>query len=219
METFTRALVLAAVAGLVAPPPLPAESFSVTLVNGAVIESRYPPRQAPEDPQKLQLATEWGNWISLDREDVRAIHMTAAKAGGDGALDIRPRFVGTAPNDAPRAGRGSPDTSTPLDPEALLDYLLRRRLAQLEERLRQVRANTVAQFSEPPVAGRDRGAGLPLWRGTATTMDPELLRIQGLTPELVLRLQGLTEAAAVPLEGLAAAPPAAFLPPSSPPGD
>lgn len=212
MNGLTRALGLAAVAVLLAAVSAAADSYSVVLANGTVIESRYPPRWAEEDLDKLLVLTEWGNPIALERADIREIRAAGKDRGFASELDPRARFVGAAPNDAPVPGAAPERPADGSLTGAVLDHLLRHSLAAIEGRLLSARANTVRQFAEPPVAGSTPGTGLPLWRGLATAYRPEDLIVQGLRLPPVDPMKGwvLGQPTEVPLEGLAAAPPAAF---------
>lgn len=228
MKTLRRPLALAVVALAAALPAL-AESFVVTLRNGSTIETRYRPRIEPDDPQTVLLLTELGNRIALARTDILEIRSAESRPTLQRILAGQPVALGPAPNDAPAplevmGGDG------PLDLERILDYLARRQLAELERRLKMVQANTVRQFDEPPQAGGDAPGGLRFWPPAVTTLDPTLLRLQGLPAgreiETYWALQGLTPESAARLQGqgtVAGAPPALFQPatgqsPSDPDG-
>ncbi len=230
MKSLPRALALFAVSGLLVVLPAGAESFSVVLVNGTVIESRYPAQPAPDDPDKLLLLTEWGNRIALRRADVREVRATGAEAGFGRGIDTRARFVGAAPNDAPVPAFGGGGSEARDLVGAVAEYLLRSSLAATEERLQRARANTVRHFGEPPVAGTDGGTGFLIGIGPATDqrsfvpqpateLDPTLLLVQGLVLPPTDPTQGWQpgQPTLVPLAGLAAAPPSYFW--GKPPAD
>ena len=213
MQATKFATALFALFVLAAPPPAAGESCTVFLVNGTELESRYAPRVSAANPAKLELLTDLGNPISLDRSYVREIRCVTAGSGSDRTLDTRPRYVGRAPNDRPTGEAGTSPTGDASLTTAILDHLVQRRLDALESSLRRSQANTVRQFADPPVAGTPGGTGLPLWPGPVTTPSDQLLAIQGLVGPPVDPTQGwqLGQPTSVPLAGVAAAPPSAFV--------
>ena len=198
---------------LAAPPPAASESCTVVLVNGSEIESRYAPKASAVDPEKLELLTDLGNRISLERSYVREIRYAPDGSALDRTLDTRPRYIGRAPNDRPTE-EAVPGASgdAPLT-AAILDHLVQRRLDALESGLRRAQANTVRQFADPPVAGVSGGTGLPFWPGPVSTPSYQLLAIQGLVGPAVDPTQGwqLGQPTSVPTTGVAGAPPSAFV--------
>lgn len=61
-------LLLALVAG-----PAMATIFTITLKNGTVFESRYRPSEADWDASQLVFLTDWGNWMSISKDEVDSI--------------------------------------------------------------------------------------------------------------------------------------------------
>ena len=213
MQASKYATALFALFVLAAAPPAAGESCTVLLVNGSELESRYAPKVSATNPEKLELLTDLGNPISLDRRYVREIRCAPTGSGFDRTLDTRPRYVGRAPNDRPTAEAEATASGDGNLTAAVLDHLVQRRLDALEGNLRRAQANTVRQFADPTVAGTPGGTGLPLWPGPVTTPSDELLAIQGLVGPPVDPTRGwqLGQPTSVPLTGLAAAPPSAFV--------
>lgn len=117
-EKLRSPTVLVALA-LVVALPAAAEIYTVSLTNGAVIESRYPPRQHPRDEGKLSMLTEVGNWISLPKEMVADVTSETESKGFGLVIDTQTILIGWAPNDAPTG-----PVEAEMDPTTrLLNYL------------------------------------------------------------------------------------------------
>lgn len=93
-----RALVLAAMATALAAPLVAAE-FTVYLTNGTTFESRYEPRDAEWDAQKIVLIDGAGNTISLSKGEVDRVESDIGSKGFGHMLDDTTMAFGWAPND------------------------------------------------------------------------------------------------------------------------
>jgi hypothetical protein len=102
--------------GALVAGPAAAEIYTVTLTNGAVIESRYQPRQAAWDSSMIELLGEVGNWLALPKTLVSGITALSETKGFGRVLDTTTIDLGFAPNDLPleTAGQASPGM-TPLE--------------------------------------------------------------------------------------------------------
>jgi len=98
MGRTTRALAWTLV-GLMAVAPLSAAIYSVQLKNGNSFETRYEPRDAPWDSGKLVLLDEWGNLISLSKDEVEEVSSDFEAKGYGAMLDDTTMALGWAPND------------------------------------------------------------------------------------------------------------------------
>jgi hypothetical protein len=119
MASPRRALVLAALA-VAASAPLAAAQYTITLTNGLRFESRYRPRDAEYDAQKLVFIDGLGNTIAVAKSDVASVDTDSDARGYGHMLDDTAMAFGWAPNDKgeydPRAPIASSDTG-PTEPE------------------------------------------------------------------------------------------------------
>ncbi len=147
--------------------PASADVFTVTLTNGSTIESRYQPIESPSDPLKMQLLTEFGNWISLEKSAVASVVSDTEARGFGTVLDTSTIMLGASPNDAedPDAEGQEIDPAT-----ALLRYFQQQDAAQSQ-------VYSLEQFVEPSEAG-----GIPL-SFTGTTTPPIGSADRFLTPQ------------------------------------
>jgi hypothetical protein len=98
MTRTWRALVPAAVA-LALSAPLAAAEFTVHLTNGTTFESRYEPRDADWDAQKVVFVDGAGNTISVPKSDIDHIDSDVGAKGFGHMLDDTTMAFGWAPND------------------------------------------------------------------------------------------------------------------------
>ena len=76
-----------------------AESYTVTLTNGTVFETRYEPVPAEWDENVMLLNTDRGNWIGLNKEEIADIASVVETSGFGYQLNTTTLFVGWSPND------------------------------------------------------------------------------------------------------------------------
>ena len=147
---------LTAILGLVAAPAM-AAIFTVTLTNGASIETHYRPLESADDESKIKLITENGNWISLPKDLVESVTSDFEAKGYGTVLSTTTVVLGWSPNDAPAPGAEAGDA----DPTTrLLNYFQQRDSAGAQ----QPEPYTVQQFVEPNSQG-----GIPISFGSRTT--------------------------------------------------
>lgn len=96
-----------------------AGSFTVSLHNGATFESRYQPKAAAWDDNVILVLDELGNWVALERGDVKQVISDVEARGYGRVIDTTTKEFGFAPNDQPvpdEDGGGQPTReSSPLD--------------------------------------------------------------------------------------------------------
>ncbi len=167
MKTLRSAPTLVTALAVLLAIPASADVYTVTLNNGSTIESRYQPIESPSDPLKIQLLTEFGNWISLEKSIVASILSDTEAKGFGTVLDTSTILLGSAPNDAedPEAEGQEIDPAT-----ALLQYFQQQDAAQSQ-------VYSLEQFVEPSEAG-----GIPL-SFTGTTTPPIGSADRFLTPQ------------------------------------
>jgi hypothetical protein len=144
-RTFILSLALALVAGVVA-----AETFTVTLDDGASLMTRYRPKLAVGD--KVYLLTDVGNWISFDRTTVVSVTSDLESRGYGLVIDTTTIALGIAPNDRAVVGEQQEISGS----TALLNYL--------QARDAEAQSYTVPQFVEP-----EQSTGIPLSYTQETT--------------------------------------------------
>ena len=145
MNIAKRATALFVLLMLVAVTPMMAAAYRVQLKNGNTFETRYQPKLAEWDENKVVLLTDVGNRITLNKADiVDIVHDTQAKGFGT-MLDTTTLVLGWAPNDAP----------TETDPSAEAQFQ-----AYLDSLRGDRRVNTVNQFVNTEDAGQ---GGLSTW--------------------------------------------------------
>ena len=129
--------------------PASAAVFTVTLTNGAEIDTRYRPVESSSDSTKIQLITEHGNWITLPKSLVTSIESDFEARGFGTVLDTNTVVLGYSINDLPtEADAASGRTAT----DALLDFL----------RGPQADPFTASQFGEPVEVGGSPTGGVPI---------------------------------------------------------
>lgn len=120
--------------------PAAAETYTVTLTNGSVFESRYSPRQASWDAGMIELSTETGIWIALAKSTVSSITASSETKGFGRVIDSTTVDLGFAPNDLPVA-----------------PVTVDNSMVALQEAMN--RSYDIQQFAEPSQAGRGTGGG------------------------------------------------------------
>jgi hypothetical protein len=146
-----------AVLAMLVALPAAAEYHTIKLKNGNEIDSLYRPRLASEGGDKVLLATETGNWISLPIDAIESVVSHIEARGFGKVINTTTILIGTAPNDAEVP---DPDAD-PLDPTTrLLNYFESQSGAEQAP-------FTVEQFAEPNSVG-----GIPL--GFTNTTTPPL---------------------------------------------
>jgi|CXWL01.1.fsa_nt_gi hypothetical protein len=105
-----RQLGLVVACTLLAALPASAEIYTVMLKSGNSFDSRYPPRVAAYDANKVLVFTEWGNWMAVDRNDVSEVTTQTATMGYGTVLDTTTISLGTMANDKAEEGQGAPPT-------------------------------------------------------------------------------------------------------------
>ncbi len=145
-RTSILCLALALVAGAVA-----AETFTVTLDDGASLLTRYRPK-LPASGDRVYLLTDVGNWIAFDRASVVSVTSDLESKGYGLVIDTTTIALGTAPNDR-QVVEEQAEISGDM---ALLSYLRARDAA--------AQSFTVPQFVEP-----EQATGIPLSYTQETT--------------------------------------------------
>lgn len=135
-------LVVAAAGFLLVAAPMAAELFTVELESGTEFETRYQPREAPNDSDRVMFITSQGNWISVDKREIAEIVSVAEEKGYGKVIDTTTIEMGVLPNDRPQ-----------VDPAAQQE---RQSRSALEDYL--TRDYSVDQFVDPGEAG---GGGVP----------------------------------------------------------
>lgn len=105
MIRTTRVVALVALA-FAATAPLQAALFTITLTNGTSFESRFRPRDAQYDAQKVVFQDETGNLIALAKSEIDSIESDVGAKGFGHMLDDTTMAFGWAPNDK---GESRPD--------------------------------------------------------------------------------------------------------------
>lgn len=146
MRTLRLPLAIVTALVLVGVVPAMAEEFTVHLKNGNSFNSRYKPRIAGWDENKIVVLTDIGNRITLLKDDVVDITHDTDVRGFGTVIDTTTIVLGWAPNDAP--------TDQSVDPAAeWMKYL---------QELNRPQSFDVNQFVNTEDAGQ-QGGGLPAW--------------------------------------------------------
>lgn len=141
-----RALILLALAAVLAAPAVVADVYHVRLVNGQVLDSRYPPEEASWDPGTIMLQSETGNWVGVRRSDVVRIESETEIRGYGRRLDATTIYMGRTANAAPVPGaEGEQDPTRDL-------------LQAIYSQQQQQQDYTIEQFVEPG----ETGGGIPV---------------------------------------------------------
>jgi len=155
MKTTRVALFVLGALALVAALPATAEYHTIKLKNGNEFDTLYRPRLATQGGDKVLVATETGNWISLPVDAIESVVSHIEARGFGKVINTTTILVGMAPNDAEVPG----EETEALDPATrLLNYL------ESEQRSQQAVPFTVEQFAEPNSVG-----GIPLGFTNSTT--------------------------------------------------
>jgi len=136
---------VALTAVLAAMPAIPAsaEVFSVTLVNGNVLETQYQPQEASFDKDMVLLLTEVGNWVGVRRDEIASVVSDAESSGFGKVIGKNTVELGWAANDAadPNAeAEGKQDQGLSLAAQAIQALNQQREAAE---------SYTVKQFVQP----------------------------------------------------------------------
>lgn len=142
---MTKRALLALALGVVLAPVVSAETYTVKLASGGVLELRYPLQEASWDKDTLVYLSEGGNWVGVPRSEVVEIQIATEFKGQGQLLDSTTIFMGFAANDLPVPGDPREANST----ERLLEVL---------QGLGKTQNFNTEQFVEPDSAG----GGIPL---------------------------------------------------------
>jgi len=134
-----RTLVVVALAAAVTLPAA-ADVFTVELVSGASLATRYKPIEDPGDASKVLLLTDQGNWIALRKDTIADVTSETELKGFGLVIDSQTVFLGVSANDLERAG-----VEGPLDPTA--------QLLQMLQGQQQAEPYSVPQFVNSEEAG------------------------------------------------------------------
>jgi len=145
MKILKRPTAILAVLMLFAFTPAMAVVFRVQLKNGNQCTSRYQPKVAEWDENKVIFLTDVANRISLHIDDIADITADSQVKGFGTVIDTTTIVLGWAPNDAPTETEPSAEAQF----EQYLDSLMGNR-----------RENTVQQFVNTEDAGQ---GGLSPW--------------------------------------------------------
>jgi hypothetical protein len=148
MRTLRRPVFTIAAIMFLTVVPAMAAVYTIHLKNGNSFDSRYKPRVAGWDENKIMVTTDIGNRITLQRDDVVDITVDTEAKGFGTVLDTTTIVLGWAPNDAPVPGEGGEDPGVAM-------------MRALQERGGRP-DYSVQQFVEPSEAGGS-GGGLPAW--------------------------------------------------------
>ena len=116
-----------------------ANTYTVTLTNGTVFETRYKPVPAEWDENVVMINTDRGNWIGLRVDEVADVTSKVESTGFGYQLNTTTLFVGWSPNDIDEPGEdGEPINLDEMFPEPAASY-------------------SVEQFVDIPIAGSGVG--------------------------------------------------------------
>lgn len=146
MRTLRLSLAIVTALVLLAVVPAVADVFQVHLKNGNSFETRYKPKIAGWDENKIVVLTDIGNRITLHKDDVVDITHDTDVRGFGTVIDTTTIVLGWAPNDAP--------TDQSVDPAA--------EWAKYLQELNKPQSFNVDQFVSTEAAGQ-QGGGLPAW--------------------------------------------------------
>ena len=146
MKKIKLPIAILAIVTLLALTPAMAEVFRVQLKNGNQFTTRYQPKVAEWDENKIVFLTDVGNRITLHVDDIADVSADSEVKGFGTVIDTTTIVLGWAPNDAPT----EEDAGAEAQFQQYLDSLMSNR-----------RTNTVQQFVNSEDAGR--GGGLSPW--------------------------------------------------------
>lgn len=131
-----------------APFALPAEAevYFVTLNNDTVVETAYQPQEASWDRGMVLLLTEVGNWIGVQKSDIKEVRSDSQIAGYGVVIDSKTFELGFAPNDA-----ADPNAEKPEGDDAriqMLEQMLNQQQMDINQR-REQQNYSIQQFVDP----------------------------------------------------------------------
>lgn len=156
VRTRIVAQTLAVIACALIAAPAFADTLTVTLTNGEIFESRYPPRESDWDPDMVLVMTQMGNWIGVPRQDIASVVSETEARGFGTVIDTVTIDLGWSANDAPVPEDADPATA---QIQALQNLL---------EGGNSQRNYDTRQFVRPGQAGST--GGLPVGFSTAPTV-------------------------------------------------
>ena len=145
MKILRRPTAIVAALMLFAVTPMMAEVFRVQLKNGNQFTTRYQPKIAEWDENKVVFLTDVANRITLHLDDIADITADSQMKGFCTVINTTTIVLGWAPNDAP----------TETDPGAEAQFQ-----QYLDSLMGNRRENTVQQFVNTEDAGQ---GGLSPW--------------------------------------------------------
>ena len=146
MQTMKRTVIAFTVLAALVLTPVAANVFTVHLTNGATFETRYQPKLAAGDSNKVLFVTDVGNRIYLHVDDISEITHSSDVQGFGTMINTTTIALGWAPNDNPVPGEADPRAD-------MLNYLRDQQRARPDY--------SVDQFVSTEDAGI--GGGLPAW--------------------------------------------------------
>jgi hypothetical protein len=100
MKSCIQTVLLACLSlSLLSALPVSAETFTVHLVDGGSILSRYQPQRAAWDAKTILVLSETGNWIGVKESQVKEISSSLDKRGFGLRIDAKTIFLGWSAND------------------------------------------------------------------------------------------------------------------------
>jgi hypothetical protein len=132
---------------LLATLPAAAEIYVITVSDGATFETSRQPEQSSWDPGMVLVLTEVGNWIGVQKSDIKSIEPRDAIRGFGRRIDNSTVALGESPNDLPEAPQGSGDANS-------------RQLALLERQAAQREADN--SYSVQQGVSAEQSQGIPL---------------------------------------------------------
>lgn len=86
-------------ASLVVVSPIAAEFYEIQTQNGAVIESRYQPKESSWDPSLVLVMTEVGNWVGIPKADIVEVKTVGNDRGFGYVINPTTIALGWSPNE------------------------------------------------------------------------------------------------------------------------
>lgn len=127
--------------------PAEAEIYFVTLNNDTVMESAYQPQEASWDRDMVLLLTEVGNWIGVQKSDIKEVRSEAQIAGYGVVIDSNTFELGFAPNDATDPNAEKPEGGAEARVQ-MLEQMLNQQQMEIDQRRDQQRYS-IEQFVDP----------------------------------------------------------------------
>lgn len=147
MNRNSARLSMTLLVALLATLPAAAEVFVVTVSSGATFETSRQPEQASWDPGTVLVLTEVGNWIGVQKNEIKSIELRDAIRGFGRRIDNSTVALGESPNDLPETPLGSGDANS-------------RQLALLERQAAQRDADN--NYSVQQGVSSEQASGIPL---------------------------------------------------------